>query len=63
MLRNTDMKNLSSWRGSKGSSMGSSDSKDCYLQKVSKHKGFDGMVAMGSRTFNFLAEKESLMQK
>lgn len=48
------MRNQSSWLGS---STGSSDFNNCYPRKVSKHKEFDGMVAMGSRTFNFLAEK------
>ena len=35
----------------------SSDFKDCYLWKVSKHKALSILVAMGSRVFNFLAEK------
>lgn len=51
------MRNLSSWLGSRGSSTGSSDLNDCYPRKVSKHKGLNVLVAMGSRTFNFLAEK------
>ena len=51
------MRNLSSWLGSRGSSTGSSDFNNCYPRNVSKHKAFDGMVAMGSRIFNFLEKK------
>ena len=54
------MRNLSSWLGSRGSSTGSSDFNNCYPRNVSKHKAFDGMVAMGSRTFNFLEKKKKV---
>ena len=37
--------------------MGRSDFHNCYPRKVGKHKGLNVLVAMGSRTFNFLAEK------
>ena len=54
------MRNLSSWLGSRGSSTGSSNFNNCYPRNVSKHKAFGGMVAMGSRTFNFLTEKKKI---
>ena len=60
MPRNTDMRKQSSLPGSRGSSTGSSDFRYCYPRKVSKHKALSILVAMGSRVFNFLAEKQKV---
>ena len=58
MPRNTDMRKQSSLPGSRGSSTVAVIFRVLLpREKVSKHKALSILVAMGSRVFNFLAEK------